>query len=202
MDAALVLCFFGAIYGVWHFIAQANYKRHLIVRHLLGSSLGFVLAFIPFVIAISSGQIVKVLMILILLCEFSLGFDSTIKKIAKMLGVEEDESENSVVSKEIAKLRRISAKEKSLSHAPASNKYKSQIINNYSKGDYLIHYTDADGLYSQRTISNVRRRGSNISCHCHLRNETRTFKINRIEEPITCLNTGEMLEKKEWIKTI
>lgn len=88
-----------------------------------------------------------------------------------------------------------------LGGSQASSKSKSQSTD-LTKGDYLIHYVDSKGDRSQRNVSNLRRKGSNITGFCHMRNQVRTFKVDRVQEPIVCLDSGEVLEKKEWLKAI
>lgn len=89
----------------------------------------------------------------------------------------------------------------SLEGSQALSRAKSQSTD-LTKGEYLIHYVDSKGDQSQRNVSNLRRNGSNITGFCHMRNRVRTFKIDRVMEPIVCLESGEVLEKNKWITTV
>lgn len=88
-----------------------------------------------------------------------------------------------------------------LGGSQTSSKSKSQSTD-LTKGDYLIHYVDSKGDRSQRNVSNLRRKGSNITGFCHMRNQVRSFKTDRIMEPIVCLESGEVLDKNKWIAAI
>jgi hypothetical protein len=65
-----------------------------------------------------------------------------------------------------------------------------------------ISYEDASGDVTERTITPIHRLGTRvIKAYCHLRNDERTFRFDRIRA-IYKINTSEPLDKYTWMDSL
>ena len=68
--------------------------------------------------------------------------------------------------------------------------------------DVRIAYEDASGDQTERRITPLHRSASGvITAHCHLRNDERTFRLDRIRVVYDLL-TGKALDKQVWIDSL
>lgn len=68
--------------------------------------------------------------------------------------------------------------------------------------DVRIIYQDASGDQTERRITPIHRSASGvINAHCHLRNDERTFRLDRIRVMYD-LGTGKALDKHVWIDSL
>jgi hypothetical protein len=61
-----------------------------------------------------------------------------------------------------------------------------------------FRYRDADGNITKRSVTAIRFGQDTFDAHCHLRDDQRTFRYERIIGDVVDLETGELIPAESW----
>lgn len=84
----------------------------------------------------------------------------------------------------------------------SAEKQKAKLSYEDSKSPlYLIKYRDGEGYHSERIVKIINFKDDYyLNAYCYLRDDKRTFRLDRIGKEIVDFNTGEILSKLEWLE--
>lgn len=71
--------------------------------------------------------------------------------------------------------------------------------NKTNKETIQFWYTDFEGNLTHRTVDVKKLDSEYLEAYCHDREDMRTFRVERIDDEIIDLSTGEILTKTDWL---
>ncbi|MDH2998091.1 hypothetical protein A1D22_09405 [Pasteurellaceae bacterium LFhippo2] len=81
-----------------------------------------------------------------------------------------------------------------------SSSFIAPITKSKGKENIQFWYTDFEGNFTLRNVDVRSLNGEYLEAYCHDKEDMRTFRVERIDNEIIDLSTGEVLSKEQWLE--